>query len=202
MKNLLLASTFEGFGDKIDGCVGDLLKGAHVVCIPTAAYQEEGYENWLYKDIEVIKKRAKSFEELDIAKEDKETIQKTLDKANIIYLTGGHTYCLLEFMKKTGAMEIIREKVLEGVPYFGSSAGAIITSPSIDFIEDMDDPNDTELTDFSGFGFTDFFFIPHQDHEKFKEKVKDILDRNTNKKIRALNDDQALLVKDDIVELI
>lgn len=43
MKRLLLVSTFEGFGNKIDQACPDLSQ-LNVVCIPTAAFAYDSYD--------------------------------------------------------------------------------------------------------------------------------------------------------------
>lgn len=50
--------------------------------------------------------------------------RELLRKADGIVLGGGETFALLAELYRTGQLELIRERVLAGVPYMGSSAGA------------------------------------------------------------------------------
>ena len=63
---LLLTSTLEHFGSKLPLVFGDKLKDMNVLCIPTAAYAEEGYERWLTPELAAVKSQVKSFIEFDI----------------------------------------------------------------------------------------------------------------------------------------
>jgi len=47
-----------------------------------------------------------------------------LESADGIFVGGGETFVLLAELHRTGQLEIIRRRVLAGVPYGGSSAGA------------------------------------------------------------------------------
>jgi len=57
-----------------------------------------------------------------------------------MFIGGGHTYTLLHTLQQNGALECIRQKVEEGLPYLGSSAGTIITCPTIKTTNDMPGP--------------------------------------------------------------
>lgn len=50
--------------------------------------------------------------------------RELLRKADGIVVGGGETFALLAELYRTGQLELIRERVLAGVPYMGSSAGA------------------------------------------------------------------------------
>jgi dipeptidase E len=54
-----------------------------------------------------------------------------------IFIGGGHTYTLLHKLQQNGALDLIRRKVKEGLPYLGSSAGTIIACPTIKTTNDM-----------------------------------------------------------------
>jgi dipeptidase E len=57
-----------------------------------------------------------------------------------IFIGGGHTYTLLYTLQQNGALECLRHHVEAGVPYLGSSAGTIITCPTIKTTNDMPGP--------------------------------------------------------------
>ena len=57
-----------------------------------------------------------------------------------MFIGGGHTYTLLHTLQQNGALECIRQKVEAGLPYLGSSAGTIITCPTIKTTNDMPGP--------------------------------------------------------------
>lgn len=63
--------------------------------------------------------------------------RKNLETAKAIYVGGGNTFRLLDTLQKNGFLEPLRRRILEGVPYLGSSAGANIISPTIKTTNDM-----------------------------------------------------------------
>lgn len=67
--------------------------------------------------------------------------EKLLQSVGGIFIGGGHTYTLLSKLQKTNSIEIIRNKVNEGLPYLGSSAGTLITCPTVKTGNDMPCPS-------------------------------------------------------------
>ena len=67
--------------------------------------------------------------------------EDTLRDVGGIFVGGGHTYTLLDKLQKTGSLEVIRQKVEQGLPYLGSSAGTLITCPTIKTGNDMPCPS-------------------------------------------------------------
>jgi hypothetical protein len=54
-----------------------------------------------------------------------------IEQADIIAIGGGNTFCLLKQLYEHNLIDIIREKVNNGTPYFGWSAGANVAGASI-----------------------------------------------------------------------
>lgn len=63
--------------------------------------------------------------------------EKDLKGVGGIFVGGGHTYTLLHKLQQNGALDLIRRKVAQGLPYMGSSAGTIIACPTIKTTNDM-----------------------------------------------------------------
>ena len=57
--------------------------------------------------------------------------------AEAIAVGGGNTFYLVHMMHKTGAMQAIKEVVVNGVPYMGWSAGSNVACPSLRTTNDM-----------------------------------------------------------------
>ena len=60
-----------------------------------------------------------------------------LDRADAIFVGGGNTFRLLKKLYETRLLDRIRDWAKSGMPYMGSSAGSVITSPTIRTTNDM-----------------------------------------------------------------
>ena len=60
-----------------------------------------------------------------------------LGSAEAIFVGGGNTFRLLKTLQERKLLEPIRDRVRAGLPYIGSSAGSIITAPTIRTTNDM-----------------------------------------------------------------
>lgn len=203
MKHMLLVSTFEVFEPKLDALFDCGLSNKKVVCIPTAAYAEKGHKAWLPLEMQAIQKRAGSFIEFDISGKSPEEVDGATQDADILYVTGGNTYHLLEQAKNCNLKGAIEKCFARGGLYFGSSAGAIITGPRIDFVEEMDD-NLNNIDNFEGLNFTDFLFLPHLDHAHYGPTISNIADKlkSAKENVLGLNDDQGLYIEDSYIRII
>lgn len=62
---------------------------------------------------------------------------KAVQEAEAIAVGGGNTFYLVYMMHKLGLMNVIRQKVLEGTPYIGWSAGSNVACPTLRTTNDM-----------------------------------------------------------------
>lgn len=200
--NLLLSSSFYTFGNKIDTIPGLDLGQKNVVCVVTASLGEVD-ASWLEPEILQIRKRSKQFDTYDITGKSPKDLDADFQRYDVIYVAGGNTYFLLEKVKKSGFDHVIRRKLEQGNFYFGSSAGAILACPRIDFIESMDDPSKANLKDYAGLSLVDFLILPHTDSPFYGEETQKIAKKLSSgfERIIGLRDDQALYLQGRYMEI-
>lgn len=136
-----------------------------------------------------------------------ESFGAALEDVDALYAAGGNTFALLAALRRHGADAVIVERVGAGLPYIGSSAGSIITGPSIEPASLMDDPAEApDLADRSGLGLIETVVIPHADGalppyppELIAQLRQAYEDRFP---LTFINDDQALLVENGPPRLI
>lgn len=87
-----------------------------------------------------------------------ENPQEALKNAQGVFVGGGNTFLLVTILYKHKLMDLLRERVLEGLPYLGTSAGANITGIN------MKTTNDMPIIyppDFNTMGLVPFNINPH-----------------------------------------
>jgi peptidase E len=94
-----------------------------------------------------------------------------LKSADILVITGGNTFKLLNHLRKSGLDKAIIEFwKKDGVVLAGFSAGAIVLSPSIETARTgCGDVDALGLTDLSGLRIVDFEIWPHYEHGQSQE---------------------------------
>jgi dipeptidase E len=65
------------------------------------------------------------------------TPQKAIEECDGIFTGGGNTFLLLKTLQEEGLIEPLRDKVLSGTPYMGTSAGSNIAGKTINNTNDM-----------------------------------------------------------------
>ncbi|MDO4780659.1 MAG: Type 1 glutamine amidotransferase-like domain-containing protein [Bacteroides sp.] len=148
-----------------------------IVFIPTASNVEE-YDGYVHEAIDVFKGLNYNISILDIANTEREKIIETLKDCKCLYVSGGNTFFLLQELYRKEILDYIREKVYEGMTYIGESAGAMICSKNIEYVELMDDKTlAPELTQYEGLGIIDFYVVPHFKEYPFEKSSQAIIDK-------------------------
>lgn len=100
--------------------------------------------------------------EVSVADLSGEEFRALLDRCSGVYVASGESFVLLEALKRHSKDKLLADAVREGLPYAGSSAGAVIAGPTIAHIPPMDEPaEDLDPTDFTALGLVEHCIIPH-----------------------------------------
>jgi dipeptidase E len=125
---------------------------------------------------------------------DAQILQKQLLGNDLIWVTGGNTFCLRYEMRRSGFEKIISALLEKGVVFGGDSAGALVAGLSIAGIESADIPEFAEEIINDGLNLVPYTVLPHADNSEFAEavaKVESMPHENNN--LIKLKDSQAVI---------
>ena len=203
MNRLFLSSMFSDVSKLFGDYVGECRLGKRVTFIPTAARHEKinFYVNAGRKSLE---KLGLIVDVLDVSTADRSEISARLSQNDIIYVSGGNTFFLLQELKKSGADLIIREQIQSGKIYIGESAGSVIMANNIEYVKEIDDIKAApELSSYDALGITGFYPLPHYRNIPFKKSIEKIIqDYNATLPLVPFSNSQAILVNGDTYEVI
>lgn len=83
---------------------------------------------------------------------------RDLDDSDAIFIGGGNTFRLLNALYERNLIPEIRQRVVSGLPYLGSSAGSVIAAPTIKTTNDMPI---VQPPSFDALGLTSFHINAH-----------------------------------------
>lgn len=192
--NLFLCSHFS----KVGALLKDRIAGKRVAFIPTASIHE-GYTGYVGSARTVFKKLGAELTEIEISTANVSDITQVFDAADIIYFTGGNSFFLIDQLRKTGTDTLLKQQLEKGKLFIGESAGAIVCAPELSYIEKMDPiPEDYSQSDYAGLGLINFYVLPHYLTAPFKKVTADIMQSFSNIELCAINNAQALSIKDGV----
>lgn len=196
MKKLFLSSYFAEVAQLLSDFLGQDCNGKSVAFIPTASNVEK-VTFYIGADKKALRSLGMTVHELDIAKEPKDVIERTLKECDYIFVDGGNTFYLLQELKNSGADKIIIDQIKAGKPYIGASAGSMVLSPDISYVEGMDSPKPaTSLESFKALNVIDFYPLPHVNNFPFKKAAQKIKEQYGDKlDLCAIDNSQVILVE-------
>lgn len=123
---------------------------------------------------------------------------------DLVYLSGGNPYYLLQRVRETGADAVIEEMVEAGRPIIGSSAGALLLGHSLNVVPVFDTSvPDLGCTDTDALRLVPFTVSPHTN--RWKARFADYAARVATagalcrSEILEIADDEGLLIDGDII---
>jgi dipeptidase E len=155
-KRLLLISNStlygSGFLDHAEAEIRDFLGASQrVLFVPFAIHDRDGY----------AQKAKERFARMGYALDSVHEIsdkQQAVRDAQSIFIGGGNTFRLLKALYDFELLSLIRERVEDGMPYIGSSAGSNVAAPTIKTTNDMPI---VEPPSFNALNLVSFQINPH-----------------------------------------
>ena len=151
---LISNSTLYGSGylDHAEGEIRNFLGSVKVVLfVPFALHDRDGYAAMMR---DRFQKLGYGLESIHTAAD----AQQAVSDAEAIFIGGGNTFRLLKALYDADVLQTIRQRVAEGMPYIGSSAGANVAGPTIKTTKDMPI---VQPPSFDALGLVRFQISPH-----------------------------------------
>ncbi len=126
--------------------------------------------------------------------------------ADAIVVGGGNTWQLLSKIQENGLVDAVREKVMNGTPYIGWSAGSNVACPTIMTTNDM---AITEPASFKAFNLVPFQINPHyldanpagHAGETREQRIEEFIELNPGIWVAGLREGTMLWIENDGVRL-
>lgn len=169
----------------------------------TAAYGDEENPTWFEKFKDQLRQQGiTNIENLDLRSKNQEELEEIFDRSDIIFVNGGNTFFLLDWMRKSGFEKALKKFLSEDKLYVGVSAGGIVVTPTIAIAGvEPGDPNNVGMQDFTGLNIVDFEFSPHVPDMVSYELVEEY-SKTTHNKIYSVDDYAAVLVQDSKMSIV
>lgn len=202
MKRMFLASSFCDVASLFSEFVAEEVKGKKVTFIPTASIVEE-YVGHVDNDQKAFEALGIIVDILEISTATATEITTKLMENDYIFVSGGNTFYLLQEMRRSGAEQVIKEQIALGKVYIGTSAGSVIMSPNIEYLEAMDDKSKaTSLGSYKGLEQIDKCLLVHYQNFPFTEAADKIYAEYKDKlPLILLSNHQVLTVKNQVLEV-
>ena len=208
MKRLLLLSNSTNFGEPflqysirtIQDFLGSTV--SEVLFVPYAAVR--------LSFSEYASRVRERFEEIGIvvtSVHETENPAAAVDRADAIVVGGGNTFCLLDRLYTHGLVARIRDRVLEGIPYVGWSAGSNVACPTIKTTNDMPivEPPSLSALDLVPFQINPHYTdasLPNHGGETRAERLMEFLEMNPAVSVIGLREGTMLRMEGDKIELL
>jgi dipeptidase E len=155
MRLLLVSNSTGPDGNYLDWCENELTTflgaGAHVLFVPFAGVDEGAYGKTAVDRLALMDVTAEWADRSD-------DFGAALRRATAVFVGGGNTFLLLDRLARSGMLDAIRDRVRDGLPYVGTSAGANVAGPTICTTNDMPI---VEPPSFAAMGLVPFQINPH-----------------------------------------
>ena len=172
------------------------------ICFVITAANPQEDKGYVKEDRKRLKELGFQVTELDLEKENEESLRKKLNNFDVIFVEGGNTFYLLKYIRESGFDKALKPFLERGGIYLGVSAGTYIVGPDISPTQwkHAEDKNIVGLKNLRGLGLVDFAIFSH-----YKPEHESIIKENKHKipySVVALTDSQAVLVENGNIQFI
>ncbi|KRL01158.1 Type 1 glutamine amidotransferase-like domain-containing protein [Liquorilactobacillus capillatus] len=130
-----------------------------------------------------------------------------LKTAKGIILNGGYEFLLLDSLKKSGLIDFLKSLAVQGKPFYGISAGAIVLGPDLDLYNVIyPEDNFNNTSELTAINATDIRIYPHYDkHIEINQQLETTIkyfEKQTKTEVTRLDNEQAILIKNNCLQLL
>lgn len=201
MKMLLTSAgiTNQSIASALVELVGKSPEEIKVGFISTAANVEEGNKDWYIRQLTNLYKYGITWVDVFDISVPEVDWRKRLSGVDVVMVSGGNTFYLLDQMRKVGFGEWLKSELGDKV-YVGISAGSIVPTPSIAIASvDNGDVNVPNLTDLTGVSLVDFEVSPHTpEHVSHEGNTR--YAESSGRPLYGIDDQSAIRVVDGLPE--
>lgn len=174
------------------------LKGKKIGYIPTASNGELPWDAWksggtwkaansVGADVEVI--LLEDYENINF--------QESLADKDIIWMAGGASSYLMYWIKRTSLDVHLPRLLKNGMLYVGSSAGSMVTAPTLNTAQWYIGTPDRVAEYLPGLSLVDFDFYPHYEDKLYDE----VIQTYRGKKLYLVKDSEVIIVEHGAVKV-
>ncbi len=203
MIKMFLSSSFCDVVSLFKDFAGEEVAGKKVTFIPTASIVEE-YVGHVENDKKAFESLGIIVDVLELSTASNEDIKEKITSNDYIFVSGGNSFYLLQVLQETGADLLIKEQVSNGKLYIGTSAGSVVMSPNIQYVELMDDKSFApKLADYQAMGMTDQYPLVHYSSEPFASVAEEVYQEYKDKlPLVLLSNYQVMIVQNQEVSVL
>lgn len=175
-------------------------KDSRLIFVPTASDCEE--DKWyVEKDKKRLAELGFKIGEINLQVENPVSLDKEFSGADVVYVEGGNTFYLLDWVRRSGFGVALKSFLNRGGLYVGVSAGSMIAGLNIETAGwKHADNNFIGLTDLTGMDLVNFAITPHFD-QTVAAAVREAAAKTSYPTI-ALTDSQAILVDGETIKIV
>jgi peptidase E len=174
------------------------LKGKKVVYIPTARNGENPFNTWQDSGTWKFLNSSGMIVSYVQLEDHMNYLNPDLFKdADILWMSGGACGYLMYWIYRTGFDKML-PKILEKTLYVGSSAGSMITAPTLEIADWYIGESEPGASFIPGLGLVDFDFYPH-----YEDELKTQIEKLYNgKKMYLVKNGEVVIVEDKKISVL